>query len=354
MPTTTAQVPVFADPNQPLSVIMNSLEGDRSAGKLFLDYGGDETKYDSAIKVTVSYRYNNHPEEKDCLENRMLAMEEDHEFYAAGVDASIREYLYKIPFFFKSITCITIKTVEGQVTLTTSEDEEEIIPYPPVPPLPQGLPRTLLEQLAKITDYDERIISMTVDRVVWNGESYAFKRADEDVDAAVEELTALLRLRDSPAIVHVEAVVVDKENLFRGFLTPYLSSGNLETAISKSKEALAWTSKLAWAKQIVQGVVDMHALKIYHGDLKPQNILIDNEGRAQLIDFAPIGFSGGWASPEVIAADKEDPDFNYLEYLNALRTYIAWENFSGLYQRRISVPNQLGRGRTRQGGIEKW
>lgn len=56
-----------------------------------------------------------------------------------------------------------------------------------------------------------------------------------------------------------------------------------------------WPLKLSWACQITQAVIELHAISVYNGDLKPQNVLIDSTGQAVL-----IGISHEFAAPEVL------------------------------------------------------
>ncbi len=42
---------------------------------------------------------------------------------------------------------------------------------------------------------------------------------------------------------------------------------------------------LTVAKQIAEGLVEAHRLGVIHGDLKPQNIMIDHLGNAKIMDF---------------------------------------------------------------------
>jgi serine/threonine-protein kinase len=49
--------------------------------------------------------------------------------------------------------------------------------------------------------------------------------------------------------------------------------------------ALDTQEALAYAIEIARGLTVAHARKMVHRDIKPQNVLIDNEGRAKLTDF---------------------------------------------------------------------
>jgi serine/threonine protein kinase len=66
-----------------------------------------------------------------------------------------------------------------------------------------------------------------------------------------------------------------------------------------------WSLKLSWACQITRGVVELHSISAYNGDLKPNNVLIDSGGQAILIDFLPMGFSDPFVAPEVLAKSHD-------------------------------------------------
>lgn len=62
---------------------------------------------------------------------------------------------------------------------------------------------------------------------------------------------------------------------------------------------------LKWALEIAEGLSEMHAKSVMHGDLKPRNV-ITKTNVAKLIDFAGNGFSKPYYAPElhdVIARD---------------------------------------------------
>jgi serine/threonine protein kinase len=154
-------------------------------------------------------------------------------------------------------------------------------------------------------------LGLGVDRVKWRGQTFAFKKLGEDLEGNLRELTILDRLCNSPGIIDLKAIVVNQDNSIRGFLMPYMYTGDLERVFIKARRDLGvskrddesafdWSLKLTWARQITQGVVDLHGIAAYNGDLKPQNIVLGPVGQAILIDFHPIGFSDNFAAPEVL------------------------------------------------------
>ena len=64
----------------------------------------------------------------------------------------------------------------------------------------------------------------------------------------------------------------------------YVSGQDLKGLIKKSG-ALATGKALSIAKQVAEGLCEAHNLGVIHRDLKPQNIMVDKEGTAKIMDF---------------------------------------------------------------------
>jgi len=48
---------------------------------------------------------------------------------------------------------------------------------------------------------------------------------------------------------------------------------------------LSYRRILSWTQQILSGLQTIHAANVVHGDIKPQNVLINADGNAKLVDF---------------------------------------------------------------------
>jgi serine/threonine protein kinase/Tfp pilus assembly protein PilF len=71
----------------------------------------------------------------------------------------------------------------------------------------------------------------------------------------------------------------------RYFITmEYVPGENLKNFIKMAGQLLAEKS-LSIARQICEGLAEAHKLGVIHRDLKPQNIMIDREGNARIMDF---------------------------------------------------------------------
>ncbi|KAG1789597.1 kinase-like domain-containing protein [Suillus plorans] len=105
---------------------------------------------------------------------------------------------------------------------------------------------------------------------------------------------------------------------FPSLVTPWVNNGSLNDYIANHR--LSLTTKLDLAKQVVAGLGYLHAHSIVHGDISGLNILVDDEGRAQLCDFGFMSLlaeipslpqpSGGvrsavrWTDPQLFDVQK--------------------------------------------------
>ncbi|KAI7639976.1 hypothetical protein KC318_g22332, partial [Hortaea werneckii] len=62
---------------------------------------------------------------------------------------------------------------------------------------------------------------------------------------------------------------------------------------------LPWYRREKWAKQIVQGLSDIHEAGFVQGDFTLSNIVIDEYDNAQIIDINRRGCPVGWEPPEL-------------------------------------------------------
>ena len=78
-------------------------------------------------------------------------------------------------------------------------------------------------------------------------------------------------------------------HLEKGEETPYISMEYLEgedlKTLIRNKEVLPADEAIGIAQQVCEGLVEAHRLGVVHRDLKPQNIMIDTDGQAKIMDF---------------------------------------------------------------------
>jgi serine/threonine protein kinase/Flp pilus assembly protein TadD len=71
--------------------------------------------------------------------------------------------------------------------------------------------------------------------------------------------------------------------------TPYISMEYLEgedlKSLIRKKEKLPVKETIGIAQQVCEGLVEAHRLGVVHRDLKPQNIMIDKDDHAKIMDF---------------------------------------------------------------------
>ncbi|KIJ46681.1 hypothetical protein M422DRAFT_249841 [Sphaerobolus stellatus SS14] len=271
-------------------------ESDGNYLEALIAYEADPRIYDSGTMLTVVFRRNE--TWPDAPENGVLDLDllaDDTEYAVLGL---LIEVLPQIPVseFFNTVTRITLETVQGELTTTISEDVEAIISYLPVPQHLSHIMRVPINELLK-----ERKIARNVDRVKWRDQSFAFKRTDIDsLGGTIQELTILNSLRHSQYIIHLDAIVIDEDNLVRGFLMPYMPAGDLTNVFREGRKKL-------------HRAEDDESEPVFDWSFKlsghPTNVLLNILGQAILIDFLPIGITDEFAAPELLAKFHDPTDF---------------------------------------------
>ncbi len=92
-----------------------------------------------------------------------------------------------------------------------------------------------------------------------------------------------------PNIVHPLNVFTERDNYY--FVMEYLPGGSLEELI-RERERFSLDEVVPIAADICAGLSEAHAQGVYHCDLKPGNILFDENGVAKLADFGIAHVSG--------------------------------------------------------------
>jgi hypothetical protein len=92
---------------------------------------------------------------------------------------------------------------------------------------------------------------------------------------------AALRSLNHPGIVKL--IETGEDQGFSYFTMELIDGENLRQRMSRQAPSLA--ESVAWAKGVLNALDAAHSAGLLHGDLKPENIMLDGEGRIRLLDF---------------------------------------------------------------------
>lgn len=81
-----------------------------------------------------------------------------------------------------------------------------------------------------------------------------------------------------------------EDGFFRYITMEYVSGEDLKRFIRRAG-TLSSGKAIHIAKQVAEGLAEAHRLGVVHRDLKPQNIMIDQDGNARIMDFGIARFS---------------------------------------------------------------
>lgn len=147
----------------------------------------------------------------------------------------------------------------------------------------------------------EAHMSGFVYKVNINGETLIKKEVPgpDTVDEFLYEINALSQLSNSRDVISFYGVVVDdRGELVKGLLISYAEKGALIDVIYDHDHGLPWARREKWARQIVQGLADIHEAGFVQGDFTLSNIVVDQHDDAKIIDINRRGCPVGWEPPE--------------------------------------------------------
>lgn len=121
----------------------------------------------------------------------------------------------------------------------------------------------------------------------------------DTVDEFLYEINALSRLSNSRNVIAFHGVIVDDygEHV-KGLLISYAEQGALIDVLFDHDHSLPWFRRERWARQIVEGLSEIHESGFVQGDFTLSNIVIDDEDNAKIIDINRRGCPVGWEPPE--------------------------------------------------------
>ncbi|SPJ70775.1 uncharacterized protein FTOL_00503 [Fusarium torulosum] len=248
-------------------------------------------------RVTISLDYRDAP--PNSLEMDLIHTHYQRE-KSAKIYEAIRESLRDIQFY-DTVTNLKLQTTDGRLHVHVVEDGNEIIQYPTVAQVKHlGCRRVREKDIAF-----ESHMSGFVYKVNVNGHTLIKKEipSPDTIDEFLYEVNALNSLRFSHNVIHFYGVVVDdQDEHVKGLLINYADQGALIDIIYEHCKdgdyELPWATREKWARQIVEGLSDIHESGFVQGDFTLSNIVIDGYGDAKIIDINRRGCPVGWEPPE--------------------------------------------------------
>ncbi|KAJ5569577.1 uncharacterized protein N7459_009007 [Penicillium hispanicum] len=262
--------------------------------KFFVTYAETPTRW---RRVTISCDYRGAP--PDSLERDLKELRYQRD-KCARIYESIRESLPEIQFY-DTVTNLKVETRDGRLHVHVTEDVNETIPYPPISSI--GHLRGARCVPEHFLHFDSHL-SGFVYKVQLDGRAYIKKEipGPDTVDEFLYEINALHALNGAPNVIHVEAIVVDeRQQVVKGLLINYAEQGALVDILYEQRGEIAFPRRERWAKQIVQGLCEIHESGYVQGDFTLSNIVVDADDNAHIIDINRRGCPVGWEPPEIAA-----------------------------------------------------
>ncbi|ROV91704.1 hypothetical protein VMCG_09253 [Cytospora schulzeri] len=244
-------------------------------------------------RVTISLDYRHAPDNSLEMDLYDTKFQRDK---SAKIYEAIRESLADIQFY-ETVTNLKLQTTDGRLHVHVVEDVNEIIHYPTVHMIQHLRCRRVRESEI---DFDSHM-SGFVYKVGVDGEQLIKKEipGPDTVDEFLYEINALSRLSNSRNVIQFYGVVVDDyEEHVKGLLISYADQGALIDVIYDNDHNLGWARRERWARQIVEGLSEIHEAGFVQGDFTLSNIVIDYGDNAKIIDINRRGCPVGWEPPE--------------------------------------------------------
>jgi serine/threonine protein kinase len=259
--------------------------------KFFVTYAETPTYW---RRVTVSLDYRNAPE--GSLEEELLRTRFQRD-KSARIYEAIRESLPDIQFY-ETVTNLKLQTENDRLHVHVVEDVSEIVQYPPVRSINHLNCRRIREDELVFDSH----LSGFVYKVRVDGQVFIKKEipGPDTVDEFLYEINALHQLAGSRSVIQFGGVVLDNKGEYvKGLLISFAEQGALIDVIYDGEGQLPWRRRERWARQIVQGLSEIHEAGFVQGDFTLSNIVIDAYDNAKIIDINRRGCPVGWEPPEV-------------------------------------------------------
>lgn len=104
---------------------------------------------------------------------------------------------------------------------------------------------------------------------------------EKDIDALLNEVSLLSRLRHENIVGYLSSAIVDKKILV---VMEYISGGSLLNMLKEFRGVPLATAR-RYLRDVLRGLQYLHSEDIVHRDIKPQNVLLLIDGSCKLTDF---------------------------------------------------------------------
>lgn len=149
------------------------------------------------------------------------------------------------------------------------------------------------------------------------GDIYAIKEIEKRLIEKEEKLyqcfieNEVLNLCNSPYVIGIHGIYEDLEKVY--MVLEYCGKGDLSEFIYKHMQMqMDITIAKFFISQVVLTLEYLYSLNIIHRDIKPDNFVLDKEGKIKLVDFATVTFKAK-------IFDEEKMTFvNETEYLSCM------------------------------------
>ena len=263
--------------------------------KFFVTYAETPTRW---RRITISLDYRNAPDGSLEADLSTLHYQRDKSF---RIYEAIRESLPDIQYY-NTVTNLKLETTaeDGQLHVHVREDANETIQYPSVSLFDHVHARKYAESELEFISH----LSGFVYKVRAEGETVIKKEipGPDTVDEFLYEVNALDSLLGCKHVVQLQGLITDESgSVVKGLLISYASQGALVDMLYdfRNSPELSWHRREKWAKQIVQGLSDIHEAGFVQGDFTLSNIVVDERDDAQIIDINRRGCPVGWEPPEL-------------------------------------------------------
>ncbi|CZT00744.1 uncharacterized protein RCO7_11673 [Rhynchosporium graminicola] len=261
--------------------------------KFFVTYAETPTHW---RRVTISLDYRDAPEGSLEEELQRTRFQRDK---SARIYEAIRDSLPDIQFY-DTVTNLKLQTEKERLHVHVVEDLSEIISYPPIKAISHLNCRRVREDALVFDSH----LSGFVYKVRLDGQVFIKKEipGPDTVDEFLYEINALHQLYGSKSVIRFGGVVLDNQGeKVKGLLIDFAEQGALIDVIYDGEGRIPWRRRERWAKQIVQGLSEIHEAGFVQGDFTLSNIVIDGNDNAKIIDINRRGCPVGWEPPEVAA-----------------------------------------------------